>query len=532
MTAKSLQFKRFVVAPNESVLFPSIVTTLFPRLSPPARRAFRVCLVVILVVLLVLAVIRVPAALISVGALGVPLLFVLYLRESAAFHEIPRHLLALSAALGAVLGTAGMLLTGRLVAESYDVSMLAGMAMNRYLRPGIGIPVAAAILKLVPAAVARMLSRPPRKVLDGLAIGALGALAFGAAATLTRLAPQFATGTIARDRSLAGLIVEALISGVTVPLTAAASGATVGVALWFTPATSGRRGGRVALAVLAVIVIVIFVGGALVDTAGLSQSRVLAVHVALTIVAIVVTRLALQTALLHGKDPAADLTPMRPRPPTPLSGLLTRWTTGNALAAVALVGLSLMVTVKPQQFRCPPDCGRPPVGIPVTALPRYSPPDGAFSVAYPAPGTAYHVSVGPDGVTAKLTVGDGGLLRLFAEPARGRDPRRIAIDLLQQKFPDARIAYEIPNAMVGYQPGYGLAADRWPQSSTGSYLRVRILALVAVKNDLALVAAALGPYHEFGPSFGPGLPSGASLQIAQDMGKYVNSFRWNGDPLD
>ena len=44
------------------------------------------------------------------------------------------------------------------------------------------------------------------------------------------------------------------------------------------------------------------------------------------------------------------------------------------------------------------------------------------------------------------------------------------------------------------------------------------------------VAAAVGPYHEFGPDFGPGPPSGANLEIAQDMGKYVNSFSWRGDP--
>jgi hypothetical protein len=45
-----------------------------------------------------------------------------------------------------------------------------------------------------------------------------------------------------------------------------------------------------------------------------------------------------------------------------------------------------------------------------------------------------------------------------------------------------------------------------------------------------LVAAAVGPYHAFGPDFGFGKPSGANTQIALDMGKYVNSFSWRGDP--
>jgi hypothetical protein len=41
---------------------------------------------------------------------------------------------------------------------------------------------------------------------------------------------------------------------------------------------------------------------------------------------------------------------------------------------------------------------------------------------------------------------------------------------------------------------------------------------------------AAGPYRQFTPTFGPGPPSPANLQIAQDMGKYVNSFTWRGDP--
>ncbi len=51
-----------------------------------------------------------------------------------------------------------------------------------------------------------------------------------------------------------------------------------------------------------------------------------------------------------------------------------------------------------------------------------------------------------------------------------------------------------------------------------------------MKNDLALVAGAVGPFHQFGPDFGPGPPSPANLQVAQDLGKYVNSFSWRGRP--
>ena len=64
--------------------------------------------------------------------------------------------------------------------------------------------------------------------------------------------------------------------------------------------------------------------------------------------------------------------------------------------------------------------------------------------------------------------GDTGTLALFGEPARNRTPKRITLDLIKEKYPDATVNYEIPNASVGYQPGYGVAADEYPQNSRAS----------------------------------------------------------------
>ncbi len=210
--------------------------------------------------------------------------------------------------------------------------------------------------------------------------------------------------------------------------------------------------------------------------------------------------------------------------------LLLTWGVGILVVAAGLVGVSAMRTTAPARYICPPDCGTPPMGRPVAINPRFTAADGAFSVSYPAAGSAYRISTSPMGITADFQAGDGGTLQLFGEPADGRSPRDIAHRLVAETFPDARTAYEIPNTMVGYQQGYGLAADCWPQGSSSSYLKMRILVMVAVKDDLALVAAAVGPFHRFGPDSGASKPSGANLQIALDMGKYVNSFRWRGDP--
>ena len=97
-----------------------------------------------------------------------------------------------------------------------------------------------------------------------------------------------------------------------------------------------------------------------------------------------------------------------------------------AVIAAALVGVSAMMHKPPVRYVCPPDCGRPPTGTPVEINPRFTAADGAFSVSYPAPGTAYRITTKPNGVTAEFTGGDGGTLQLFSEPANNRSPRDIA----------------------------------------------------------------------------------------------------------
>ena len=203
------------------------------------------------------------------------------------------------------------------------------------------------------------------------------------------------------------------------------------------------------------------------------------------------------------------------------------WVIGLVVGMVLLTFIDSRVVDVPV-YVCPPDCGSPPTGLPVATNPRFTAPSGDFSVSYPAAGAAYSVTTEDNGVTAELTVGDGGTLRLFGTPAAGREARQVVEDVIAQAFPDSVVDYELPNATVGFQTGYGVVADFIAEKRAEP---VRIIVIAAVKNDLALVAAAEGPYKEFGPGIGPGAPSAANLQLAQDMGKYVDSFSWRGDPV-
>ena len=71
-----------------------------------------------------------------------------------------------------------------------------------------------------------------------------------------------------------------------------------------------------------------------------------------------------------------------------------------------------------------------------------------------------------------------------------------------------------------------MVKDEYPQNASGTFTRLRVLVMVAIKRNYALVASAIGPYREFSRDFGSGHPSGVNMQLALDMGKYVNSFIW------
>jgi hypothetical protein len=134
-------------------------------------------------------------------------------------------------------------------------------------------------------------------------IGALGATAFTAAATLTRLAPQLTTGMVARNRPMSGLLVEAGIRGVAVPLTAAAVGGLIGAALWFTrpPSKVDQHPGyvRAVLLTCGIVVLVVYAGLGLIDVARVPQWLQLAVHLVVALVAMFALRVGLHLALLH-----------------------------------------------------------------------------------------------------------------------------------------------------------------------------------------------------------------------------------------
>lgn len=305
-----LRLRAFSAAPREHLLVPNIISTLFPHLPPRSRLPFLLGLVLVLVALTVAVLLKLPAMLITVAALGLPLLFLIYLQEADIHRDIPSGMLVLTSALGIGLGVGWVLLTGAAVARAYGVPLGAGVAGVRILRDGLGVPIASMLLMLLPAALIRLWPRSTRESLDGFAIGALGALMFTGAATLTRLAPQFSVGMVARARPTEGLMVEAGIRGVAVPLTAACVGGLIGTALWFRRPENKRdqhRGSvRITLALMGFSVIALYAAIGLVDIARTPQLVQLAAHLGIALLALLLLRVGLQMALLHERHEAPD----------------------------------------------------------------------------------------------------------------------------------------------------------------------------------------------------------------------------------
>ena len=285
-----------------------VTSSLFPHLPQSDRNPFRIGMLILLSGLLGCAVLELLGPLVIIAAWGVPLLFVLYLWQAGLLRDMPGHALAIAATMGGALGVGWVLLTGGVLARSYGIPMVAGFVLQNLIGAGLVISVGGGILMAVPSVVVRLLRPPTREALDGFVIGALGALAFTGAATTTRLAPQFVSGLIDNVRPLR-LVVESVLYGIAVPLTAAATGGLLGILLWFRP---GKRAGehparvRAALLWFSGLVAVIYSAIWVIDAARVPKLPQLALHILMTVIALLAVRICVQLALLHEEpDPSS-----------------------------------------------------------------------------------------------------------------------------------------------------------------------------------------------------------------------------------
>lgn len=563
-----LRLDAYAAAPRERVLRPWVTTSLFPQLPPRSRSAFRAGLIIVALAAVGFALLRWTVPVIATAVFGLPVLFAVYLRQIHVGRSIPVRHIALASVVAVGLGAGWALIAGPIVADAYNASLGGQMDLGQLLLCGVAIPMTFALVLIAPAALVRAVDRSSRESLNGFTIGAVGATIVNAAATATLQAPRLALGVTADSQPASGLLADALVEGVAWPLGSVAVGGIFGIALWFTPRPDVprryRRSVVVPAALLGALLFTVAMG--VVDVAPIPLGVYLALQLLIALVAVLAVRVVIADALLHeetdetgdehlqcaecghrvasmpfcsdcgvairASSRAVGESNSEPRRTATYRNVVGPVIVGVGAAVAAVAVVTSLIKPAPATYVCPPDCGRPPLGDPVETNPRFSGDGGAFSVAYPGEGSAYEVTLDPpgaNGVQARYTGGDTGILTLFGEPARDRTAEQIAQEILSSKYPGAIVDHEIPNASVGYQPGYGVVADVYPRDTSSSYTRLRVIIMAAVKHDYALIATASGPYHEFSPEYGSGHPSAADLEVAMDMGKYVNSFKWNGD---
>lgn len=291
----------YAAFPEEPVLRIAVTSSLFPHLSRRAKTTFRAAVGAIVLVLVALAVAGIEAPAIAVSALGIPVLYLLYTYEiddptrSSLFRAVPVVLV-----VGVGLGVGWGLLGGHYVNEALGPTLDFSLVRPGALAAAMAVPAVGVGLMVVPVAVARIRPRGLDESLDGLALGALGALAFDAAATVTQLSSLLTVGQRSEE-SFAGTLTQVVVRGLCSPILAAALIGLFGASLWVVSRSDGPAGRRyLGMPVVPLVtVLTLEVGLGFADIARLSDPQLLLVHLAAVGVALATMRVGLHYVLLH-----------------------------------------------------------------------------------------------------------------------------------------------------------------------------------------------------------------------------------------
>jgi hypothetical protein len=209
-----------------------------------------------------------------------------------------RYELVLAPDLGAASFT-GSVLVDAVVHEAADHVVLNAAELDI-----TSVTVGGALILVLPPAVVRLLRLPVDEPLDGYVIGAFGALSYSCASGITWLFPQIFAGLLDAQSSWR-MFADAITYGVIDPLTTAALGGLLGLALWFRPSGRHSRQARTVVTICTVLMAVLYVGVWVIDALSLPHTVEVAVNLVQAGVALVTLRVAVQTVLLHETpDPA------------------------------------------------------------------------------------------------------------------------------------------------------------------------------------------------------------------------------------
>ena len=280
----------------------SVVSSLFPHLSHHSRTVFRIATAWLVIVLVALAIAGLESPLIAVAAVGLPLLFQLYVIEAGPYGDDVLVPTFVTLVVGAALGVAWAQIGGPYVQHDLMPTLQWSLTTRGALAAAVLVPVTGQLLMCVPL-IMLLVRRRSTEALDGFVIGAAGALGFTAAATIANLSSRLSGGILAHQ-PFVDVISQALIRGVSVPLVAAFATGLFGATAWVrrrTAAAPTAASGVWLTSPIGALVLALLVqiGLGFTDIARLSQPVVVVVHLGAVVVLMAFLRLGLHYVLLH-----------------------------------------------------------------------------------------------------------------------------------------------------------------------------------------------------------------------------------------
>jgi hypothetical protein len=292
----------YAAFPDEHMYRLSIASTLFPHLSHHSRTVFRVATAWLVIALVVLAIAGLESPLIAVAAVGIPLLFQLYIIEVGPYGDHVVLPTFVTLIVGAALGVAWAQIGGPYVQRDLLPTLQWSLTNHSAFNAAVLVPLTGQLLMCVPL-IMLLVRRRSTEALDGFVIGAAGALGFTAAATIANLSSRF-TGGILAHQPFITVISQALIRGVSVPLVAAFATGLFGATAWVRRRTDAAPtdADRVWLTSpvgALVLALLVQIGLGYTDIARLPLPVSVVVHLGAVVVLIAFVRTGLHHVLLH-----------------------------------------------------------------------------------------------------------------------------------------------------------------------------------------------------------------------------------------
>ena len=291
--------RAFAAAPEESVLRPSIVATIFPQLPRPRMVVFRLCLALGAGAVLVLGLAKLyPVALVA-GAVLLPMLVVLYLVDVNVFEHQSLRVIAATLVWGAAMGV-GVALLAKALSPS-GTQVFVGRDADLVLTRGVLVPLLSVVLILLgPLALLRY----PRfmTVLDGATFAAASASAFAGAEVVVQAISVLGQG-LRPPGSVVPWLVQLAIIAIGLPLVAMTTMAATAGSVWLrfrAPIRDRRALGRLGSVYLAAPLAAAFFVAAAVVQLTVAPGVALAIIAALAVVGLLWLRQVLHVGLLEG----------------------------------------------------------------------------------------------------------------------------------------------------------------------------------------------------------------------------------------